>query len=238
MWQLLYDSLKTIKVVDLRTIPVLKAKGIIEQIDEDNDQLKNALTHLVISQTENEDFKLQQVYAITEEEKLLGFLYGDHILHLQMLSFYKELIDQAVTISSPDDIYKKTVERIISRIVKEKDSVISPKEFAVIIGFLTSIDNRQLKENTFCIDTNGFPDLRLYQLCATRYFKKIKNEYCEKWMASIAMKDFRVTKLYYKKHLLIGFSLYRQEDGEQFFWSDQFQEVLESLILKNSCSSQ
>jgi hypothetical protein len=46
------------------------------------------------------------------------------------------------------------------------------------------------------------------------------------------MKDFRVTKLHYKKHLLIGFTLYRKEDGEQFFWSGQLQEVLESLINK------
>ena len=82
------------------------------------------------------------------------------------------------------------------------------------------------------MDTSGFTALRLYQLCSTRYFKKIKNEYSEKWGAVITMKDFSVTKLYYKKHLLIGFSLYRKEDGEQFFYSDQFQEVLESLIKK------
>ena len=89
-------------------------------------------------------------------------------------------------------------------------------------------------ENTYCIDTSDFSELKLHQLCTTRYFKKIKNEYSRKWNTIVAMKDFSVTKLYYKKHLLIGFSLYRQEDGEQFFWSDQFQEVLESLILKNN----
>lgn len=238
MWQLLYDSLNTIKVVDVRTMPAIKAKGLIEQIDAENNELKNTLNHLASSHPVNEESKVHLVYALIEEEKLLGFLYGNHVLNLKMQTFYTELIQRAVTITSPDDIYNTTVERITSRIIKEKNSVISPKELAVISGFLTSIDNKQRMENTFCIDTNGFPELKLHQLCATRYFKKIKNEYSQKWNTIVAMKDFKVTKIYYKKHLLVGFNLYRQEDGEKFFWSDQFKEVLESLILKNSYSSQ
>ena len=34
MWQLLYDSLNTIKVVDVRTVPAIKANGLIEKINE------------------------------------------------------------------------------------------------------------------------------------------------------------------------------------------------------------
>ena len=149
-----------------------------------------------------------------------------------MQPFYKELVQRVVTISSPDDTYNSAVERIISRIIKEKNSIISPKEFDVISRFSTSFGNMQLMENTFCIDTNGFPDLRLHQLCSTRYFRKIKNQYSHKWNTIVTMNNFSITKLYYKKHLLVGFTLYRKEDDEQFFWSGQFQEVLESLILK------
>ena len=232
MWQVLYDSLNTIKVVDARTMPAIKAKGIIKQIDEENNELKNMLTHLASSHPVNEENKIQLVYALIEEEKLLGFLYGNHVLNLKMQTFYTELIQRAVTITSPDDIYNTTVERIISRIVKEKNSIISPKEFELLSTYSTSINNMPFMENTYCIDTSDFSELRLHQLCTTRYFKKIKNEYSRKWNTIVAIKDFRVTKLYYKKHLMVGFSLYRQEDGEQFFWSDQFKEVLESLILK------
>lgn len=232
MWQLLYDSFNTIKVVDIRTIPFINAKGLIEQIDEENNKIKNTLAHLASSQPINEENKIQLVYTIIEKEKLLGFLYGNHVLNLKMQTFYTELIQRAVTITSPEDIYNTTIERIISRIVKEKNSIIYPKEFELLNAYSTFVINMPLMENTFCINTNGFPDLRLYQLCSSRYFKKIKNEYCEKWRAVIAMKGFSITKLYYKKHLLIGFTLYRKEDGEQFFWSGQFQEVLESLINK------
>tara|TARA_R110002050_G_scaffold300104_1_gene467681 strand:- start:771 stop:1502 length:732 start_codon:yes stop_codon:yes gene_type:complete len=232
MWQLLYDSLNTIKVVDVRTVPAIKAKGLIEQIDEENNELKNTLTHLASLHPINEENKIQLVYTIIEEEKLLGFLYGNHVLNLKMQTFYTELIQRAVTITSPDDIYNTTVKIIISRIVKEKNSIISPKEFKLLSTYSTSVNNMPFMENTYCIDTSNFSELKLYQLCATRYFKKIKNEYSQKWNTIVAMKDFRVTKLYYKKHLMVGFSLYRQEDSEQFFWSNQFQEVLESLIFK------
>ena len=58
MWQLLYDSLNTIKVVDVRTIPVIKASDLIEQIDEENNELKNMLTHLATSHPVNEENKI------------------------------------------------------------------------------------------------------------------------------------------------------------------------------------
>ena len=151
-----------------------------------------------------------------------------------MQTFYTELIQRAVTITSTDNAFKEVIKRIVTRNVKEKNSIISRKEFELLSIYSTSISNTPLMENTYCIDTSDFSELKLHQLCTTRYFKKIKNEYSRKWNTIVAMKDFSVTKLYYKKHLLIGFSLYRQEDGEQFFWSDQFQEVLESLILKNN----
>ena len=69
MWQLLYDSLNTIKVVDVRTVPAIKAKGLIEQIDEENNELKNTLTHLASLHPINEENKIQLVYTIIEEEK-------------------------------------------------------------------------------------------------------------------------------------------------------------------------
>lgn len=232
MWQLLYDSINSIAVIDLLYIPQVKALGFIEQIKEENQELKKILINLIEPQSKIEESEIQRGYALVEEEKLLGILFGSHVLHLRMQPFYKELIQRVVTISSPDDTYNSAVERIISRIIKEKNSIISPKEFDVISRFLTSFGNMQLMEDTFCIDTNGFPDLRLHQLCSTRFFRKIKNEYSRKWNTIVALKNFRVTKLYYKKHLLAGFKLYRKEDGEQFFWSGQFQEVLESLILK------
>ncbi len=232
MWQLLYDSLNTIKVVDVRTIPVIKASDLIEQIDEENNELKNMLTHLATSHPVNEENKIQLVYTIIEEEKLLGFLYGNHVLNLKMQTFYTEQIKKVVSITSTDNAFKEIVKRIVTRIVKEKNSIISPKEFELLSTYSTSINNMPFMENTYCIDTSDFSELRLHLLCATRYFKKIKNEYSQKWNTIVAMKDFRVTKLYYKKHLMVGFSLYRQEDSEQFFWSNQFQEVLESLILK------
>ena len=230
MWQLLYDSLNTIKVVDVRTMPTLKAKDIIKQIDEENNELKNTLNHLASSHPINEENKIELVYTIIEEEKLLGFLYGNHVLNLKMQTFYTEQNKKVVSITSTDT----TVKIIISRIVKEKNSIISPKEFELLSTYSTSVNTIPLKENTYFIDTSDFSELRLHQLCSTRYFKKIKNEYSQKWNTIVAMKDFRVTKLYYKKHLLVGFSLYRQEDSEQFFWSNQFQEVLESLIKKDN----
>ena len=232
MWQLLYDSLNTIKVVDVRTMPTLKAKDIIKQIDEENNELKNTLNHLASSHPINEENKIELVYTIIEEEKLLGFLYGNHVLNLKMQTFYTEQIKKVVSITSTDTTFKEVIKRIVTRIVKEKNSIISPKEFELLSAYSTSVNNMQLMENTYCIDTSDFSELKLHQLCATRYFKKIKNEYSQKWNTIVAMKDFRVTKLYYKKHLLVGFSLHRQEDGEQFIWSDQFQEVLVSLILK------
>ena len=149
-----------------------------------------------------------------------------------MQTFYTEQIKKVVSITSTDNAFKEIVKRIVTRIVKEKNSIISPKEFELLSTYSTSINNMPFMENTYCIDTSDFSELRLHLLCATRYFKKIKNEYSQKWNTIVAMKDFRVTKLYYKKHLMVGFSLYRQEDSEQFFWSNQFQEVLESLILK------
>ena len=234
MWQLLYDSLNNNKVVDVRTISNVKTKHIIEQIDEENQKLKKALTELATSHPVNQENKIQLVYVILEEEKLLGFLYGNHILNLKIQSFYTEQIKKVVSITSTDNTFKEVVKKIVTRIVKEKNSIISPKDFEVISTYSTSVNTMSFMQNTYCIDTSDFPALRLYQLCSTRYFKKIKNEYSRKWNTIVAMKDFRVTKLYYKKHLLVGFSLYRLEDGEQFFWSGQFQEVLESLIVKTN----
>jgi hypothetical protein len=230
MWRLLYHSLNGIEVIDFLSIPYMKSIGIIEQIDEENQELKKMLTNLIEPQYKNEESEIQRVYAVIQEEKLLGILFGDHVLHLQMQPFYKEQIQKVIAITSTNNAFNEVVERIVRRTVKDKNSIISPKEFEVINGLSTSADNMPFMENTFCLDTGGFSELRLYHLCSTRYFKKIKNEYCEKWGAVIAMKDFSITKLYYKKHLLIGFCLFRKQDGEQFFLSSQFQEVLESLI--------
>ena len=213
MWQLLYDSLNTIMVVDVRTMPALKAKGIIKQIDEENNELKNTLNHLVSSHPVSEESKVQLVYALIEEEKLLGFLYGNHVLNLKIQTFYTEQIKKAASITSTDTTFKEVIKRIVTRIVKEKNSIISPKEFELLNTCSISESNIPFTENTYCIDTSDFSELRLHQFCASSYFKKIKNEYSLKWNTIVAMKDFRVTKLYYKKHLLVGFSLYRQEDG-------------------------
>lgn len=232
MWWLLYNSLNGIEVIDFLSVPNMKAIGIIEQIDEENQEFKKMLTNLIEPQYKIGKSEIQRVYAVIGEEKLLGILFGDHVLHLQMQPFYKEQIQKVIAITSTNNAFNEVVERIVRRTIKDKNSIIYPKEFEVINGFSTSVDNIPFMENTFCIDTRVFSELRLYQLCSTRYFKKIKNEYYEKWRTVISMKDFSITKLYYKKHLLIGFCLFRKQDGEQFFWSDQFQEVLESLINK------
>ena len=230
MWQLLYNSLNDIKVIDLLNVAQAIAVGIIEQIDVDNQELKKRLPDLVKTQHLNKGDEIQRIYAIMDEEKLTGILYGDHVLNLKMQPFYTELIQKTAIIKSSDDLFNTTVQRIITRIIKHKNSIISPKEFDILSSFSSVVSNMQFMENTYCIDSADFSELRLHQLCETRYFKKIKNEYSHKWNTIVAMKDFRVTKLYYKKYLLAGFALYRKEDGEQFFWSGQFQEVLESLI--------
>ena len=232
MWQLLYDSLNSIEVIDLLHTPQVKAMSIVEQIDAHNHDLKKTLTNLVTPQPVNEESEIQLVYAIIEEEKLIGVLYGDHVLNIKMQPFYTELIQGAVAIKSTDDVFNSTIQRVFSRIIKQKNSIIFPKEFEILRRFSNAAGDTQFMENTYCIDSTDFEALRLQHLCATRYFKYIKNEYSQKWNSMIAMKDFMVTKLYYKKHLLVGFTLYRIEDGEQFFWSGQYQEVLESLILK------
>lgn len=233
MWQLLYDSINSIEVIDLLDIPQVKALGIIEQIEEENQELKKSLINLIGTQYKIDESEIQRGYALVEEDKLLGVLFGNHILHLQMQPFYKELIQKKVVpLPSLDDIYNTTVERIINRIVKEKNSIISPKEFEILRTSALNINDIQYTGNTYCIHTTDFSELTLYHLCAAPYFKQIKNEFSKKWDTIVAMKDFKVTKLYYKKHLLIGFCLYRPEDGEQFFWSSQLQEVLESLINK------
>ena len=126
---------------------------------------------------------------------------------------------------------KKTLSIIVNRIIKDKDSFIAPEDLE-ILQKSSSEEIIPFMKNIYCLDSSELSKLRLYHICNTTYFKQIKNKYSKKWNTIVAMKDFKVTKLYYKKHLLIGFSLYREEDGEQFFWSGQFQEVLESLIIK------
>ena len=92
MWQLLYDSLNDIKVNDLLNVAQAKAIGIIEQIDEDNQELKKGFTDMVRTQHVYEENDTQRIYAIMDKEKLVGVLYGDHILNIKMQPFYTELI--------------------------------------------------------------------------------------------------------------------------------------------------
>tara|TARA_R110002051_G_scaffold321509_1_gene409369 strand:+ start:19 stop:1365 length:1347 start_codon:yes stop_codon:yes gene_type:complete len=230
MWQLLYDSLNEMQIIDLLDTDQDSAIDIINATDGGNDDLRTAFINLVASHRTYGDSDIQRIYAIEEKGEILGFLYGNHVLNLTMQPLYTELIQRAVAIKSSDAIVNATVNTIVNRIIKQKNSIISSKEFEILKRFSTSNDDGQFMENIYCINCDGFLPLRLNQLCTTRHFKQIKNEYSRKWKTSIAMKDLRVTKLYYKKHLLVGFTLYRQEDGEQFFWSGQFQEVLESLI--------
>jgi len=230
MWQLLYDSLNEMQIIDLLDTDQDSAIDIINATDGGNDDLRTAFINLVASHRTYGDSDIQRIYAIEEKGEILGFFYGNHVLNLTMQPLYTELIQRAVAITSSDAIVNATVNTIVNRIIKQKNSIISSKEFEILKRFSTSNDDGQFMENIYCINCDGFLPLRLNQLCTTRHFKQIKNEYSRKWKTSIAMKDLRVTKLYYKKHLLVGFTLYRQEDGEQFFWSGQFQEVLESLI--------
>lgn len=230
MWKLLYNSLKKFKVIDYQDITQENAKGLIEENGGIGQDLKETLIHLFGIQDLHDKNKIRSIYVIFENERSAGILYGHHVLNLKMKPFYKELIQKATKIKYTDEISISTVHKVVKRIIEQKNSIISPKEFEILNRFSSTESDMPFMENMYCIDSSGFSNLRLYHLCETRYIKRIKNGYSKKWNTVVAMKDFRVTKLYYKKHLLIGFSLYREEDGEQFFWSGQFQEVLESTI--------
>ncbi|WP_157491746.1 hypothetical protein [Maribacter thermophilus] len=232
MWKLLYDSLKEIKVIDFQDITQANTKRFIEENGGIGQDFKEMLIHLFGIQDLHDKNEIRNIYVIFENERLAGILYGHHVLNLKMKPFYKKLIQKATTIKYTDEISISIVHKVVKRIIEQKNSIISPKEFEILNGFSNTENDMPFMENMYCIDSSGFSDLRLYHLCETRYFKRIKNGYSKKWNTVVAMKDFRVTKLYYKKHLLMGFSLYRKEDGEQFFWSGQLQEVLESLTLK------
>lgn len=207
MWRLLYDSL-----------PAFLVKESDSLVSEflDTDSLNT----------------IEKLYIITVNDKIVGVLYGKHVLNIKMKSFYSELIQRAIPIYNEDEVLHLTINKILSRIIKQQNSIISPKEFQIIQRFSITTNEIQFTKNIYCIDCSDFTKLRLHHVCSTRKFKMIKNEYSKKWKSIVAIKNFQVTKLYYKKHLLIGFTLYRKNDGEQFFWSGQFQEVLESLIMK------
>ncbi|MGO4921406.1 hypothetical protein [Maribacter spongiicola] len=205
MWRLLYDSLPAFLVKESDSL-------VSEFLDTDS-------LHTI-----------EKLYAIKVNDKIVGVLYGNHVLNIKMKSFYSELIQRTIPIYNENEVLRLTINKILTRIIKQQNSIISPKEFQIIQSFSITTNEIQFTKNTYCIDCSDFTKLRLHHLCSSRKFKMIKDEYSKKWKSIIAMKNFQVTKLYYKKHLLIGFTLYRKDDGEKFFWSGQFQEVLESLI--------
>lgn len=230
MWRILYDSLIGFETINLLRTPNKHALELVNQMGDHNQNLKDPIKNLIARLKPITENDLQRAYAITDKTKLIGLLHGNHVLRLKMEPYYEELIQRAPNVQFADEACGNTAQNIFRRIVKDKNSIISPKEFELISKQLPKISNTDFLKNIYYLDSAGFAELRLNQLSATRYFKEIKDEYSRKWGTVIAMKNFKVTKLYYKKHLLIGFSLYRKEDGEKFFWSGQFQEVLESLI--------
>lgn len=230
VWRILYDSLSGIEKVDLLNVPQERALDLIAQMGQDDPVFKAVLEKIVVTQNPDKEYEIERIYVIVENERLVGILYGIHVLKLKIEPYYTELVQNTPAIESTDALYKTVVERITSRIIKEKNSIVSPKEFEVIHNLLPQVPEKDFMNNIYCIDASEFSGLRLMHLCETRYFKPIKNEYSRKWNKIVLMKDFRVTRLFYRKHLLIGFCLYRKEDEEKFFWSGQFQEVLESLI--------
>ncbi|MBQ4915288.1 hypothetical protein J8L85_12620 [Maribacter sp. MMG018] len=229
MWKLLYDSLEAFKVVDFRDIAHENAKDLIKECGGGDIGFKEILIQLFGLEDEHKERNIKRIHVIYENDTLAGILYGDHVLNLKIRPFYKGLILKSGTVECADEISVSTVHKVVARIIKEKNSIISPKEFKIFKRFANTEIAEPFMNNMYCLDSTTFSDLRLDHVCTTRQFKQIKNEYSKKWNAIVAMKDFRVTKLYYKKHLLIGFSLNRKVDGEQFFWSGQLQEVLESL---------
>ncbi|WP_282054520.1 hypothetical protein [Maribacter luteus] len=231
MWRLLYDSIIGIEKVDLFNVSQECALALIHLLDQDDLELKTTLSNIVEHERSNEKDKVKKIYAILENERLMGLLFGDNVLKLKISSNYTKLVQKAPILSSTDNL-EHLIKGVVDKIVKEKNSIISPQKFETIKSHVLDLPDSDFMNNIYSIDSSGFSDLRLYHLCETRYFKRIKNGYSKKWNTVVAMKDFRVTKLYYKKHLLMGFSLYRKEDGEQFFWSGQLQEVLESLTRK------
>ncbi|WP_289060372.1 hypothetical protein [uncultured Zobellia sp.] len=214
MWKLLYHSILEFEVKDFNS---------------HNHQNKDS-TYSNPNEEKNSKNKTN-TYVILYEKKVIGHLHGNQILKLEIETFYSELIRTVSPIEIDCLSIKKTLSIIVNRIIKDKDSFIAPEDLE-ILQKSSSEEIVPFMKNIYCLDSSELSKLRLYHICNTTYFKQIKNKYSKKWNTIVAMKDFKVTKLYYKKHLLIGFSLYREEDGEQFFWSGQFQEVLESLIIK------
>ncbi|MBT2160257.1 hypothetical protein [Zobellia barbeyronii] len=221
MWNLLYNSLKEFEVKDIN-IHDYKNDNSVQKILSD-------ICDYLVKEKCNENTNIS---VILYQKKAIGYLYGSHILNLKIDTFYSELVQTVLPIETTYSSIKNALSVIINRIIKEKDSLIAPKELKILQEVFPQQGNMSFTNNIYCIDSSDFSKLRLYHICHTRYFKQIKNKYSKKWNTIVSMKDFTVTKLFYKKHLLIGFSLYRKEDGEQFFWSGQFQEVLESLIIK------
>lgn len=229
MWKLLYDSLVGFKVVNLRDIAHEDTKHLIEEFGDVDLGIKETLIQLFDLDDVHKERGIKRIYAVYENDKLAGILHGNHVLNLKMRPFYKRLILKSGTVECADELSVSTVHKVVTGIIEEKNSVISPKEFEIFKRFSNTGTAGPFMNDMYCLDSAGFSDLRLDHVCTTRQFKRIKNEYSKKWNTEVIMKDFRLTKLYYKKHLLMGFSLYRKEDGEQFFWSGQLQEVLESL---------
>ena len=233
MWKLLYDSLEGFKVINTEDFTQENIELFIEKYGNINQSFRETIINLFSLQNVDDKNEIQRIFVVLIDDKLAGLLYGDHILKLKMKPFYIELIQKAFTIKSNEEVCISTVEKVVTKIIKQKNSFISPKEFEILNNYSITKSDLLFTENTYCIDSSGFSALRLYHLCDTRTFKLIKNTYSHKWKSIVAMKDFKVTKLYYKKHLLIGFTLYRKEDGEQFFYSGQYQEVLEHLLQLN-----
>tara|TARA_R110002051_G_scaffold131151_1_gene205031 strand:+ start:38610 stop:39308 length:699 start_codon:yes stop_codon:yes gene_type:complete len=232
MWRLLYDSLEGFKVIDTQDFTQENRNFLIEKYGDINQGFNEMLINLFALQKVDDENPIHIIFIIIIEDKLAGILYGDHVLKLKMKPFYTELIQKTFTIKSNKELCFSIVEKVITRIIKQKNSFISPKEFDILKSFTSTKSDMQYMENTYCIDSSEFTNLKLHHLCTSRQFKIVKNEYSKKWNTTVLMKDFKIAKLYYKKHLLIGFTLYRKVDGEQFFYSGQFQEVLEGLIMK------
>tara|TARA_Y100001933_G_scaffold73471_1_gene74927 strand:- start:2900 stop:3241 length:342 start_codon:yes stop_codon:yes gene_type:complete len=99
MWKLLYDSLVGFKVVDLQDIAPEDTKHLIEEYGDVDLGIKETLIQLFGLEDVHKERGIKRIYVIYENDKLVGILYGDHVLNLKMRPFYKRLILKSGAIS-------------------------------------------------------------------------------------------------------------------------------------------
>ena len=93
--------------------------------------------------------------------KIVGVLYGNQVLNLKMKSFYIEL---TIPIYKDEEVLHLTTNKILTKIIKQQNSIISPKEFKTTQRFSITTNQIPFTKNTYCIDCSNFTKLRLHQV--------------------------------------------------------------------------